>query len=142
MYNETCSQVPEPIEEIIIDEDNIKTVTVIVTDEAGKETKIENIDPKNPIVVEELPPGKREAFKNPKNIVVVPKKPRNPEDKTYTVKVKVHICEHPKTTQPPKTTPPKPSTAPPKLTTTTAKPPKPTPTTPTPAPTTPHGKRN
>ena len=89
-------QVPEPIEEIVVEKDNINKVTVKVVDKNDKETKV-TTDPKDPIVVEELPPKDKEVFKEAKKVIITPDDPTDPK-KPINVKVKVNICKKPKTT--------------------------------------------
>ena len=77
---------------------------MVVEGKDGKTTS-KVFKPKDPLVVEDLPENERGPFKNPKKVTIVPQKPKD-DEKGYTVKTKINICEKPITTTPSEAAPP------------------------------------
>ena len=78
-------------------------MTIVVEDKNGTPSTPITFNPKNSLVVEDLPKKDQKIFENPKTITITLDKARNP-NKEYNVNVKVHVCEKPTTTPGVKTT--------------------------------------
>ena len=87
------TKVPETIREVVVGK-NVKTAVIVVEKPDGSTATKEfpGLDKNPSIVVEDLSPKDQELFKDAKKITIIPKEPTKPDEPSFVLTVKIHVC--------------------------------------------------